>query len=325
MDLRIPLLNLAAQHGLARADFNRLLALAGLSAEPPALARRLAAVLGIAGAALLGLGLIFLVAAQWGDLGRPARVALLQAAVLLPLLAAWLGPRAARAPLALLGFLACGGLLAYIGQTYQTGADPWQLFALWALIGLPLACAVRHDVLWAPWSLVALTGISLWMQAHSEHSWTVQSRHLTPHLMGWLMTAAVAGLLSGPLRPITGAGLWSLRTALTLASFIVAITALVGLFSAEVRPQYPLGLLVVLLGLALLASRRGFDVFGLSALALALNGLLVAGLARALFSMQGGPDPFGRILLIALISAGLLAFSVSAILARTRRVQGEAA
>ena len=44
-----------------------------------------------------------------------------------------------RAPLALLVFLITGGLFASIGQTYQTGADPWQLFALWAALGLPLA------------------------------------------------------------------------------------------------------------------------------------------------------------------------------------------
>ncbi len=32
-----------------------------------------------------------------------------------------------------------GALLALVGQTYQTGADPWQLFSTWALMLVPLA------------------------------------------------------------------------------------------------------------------------------------------------------------------------------------------
>ena len=41
-------------------------------------------------------------------------------------------------PMGLLAMLGMGALFAYFGQTYQTGADPWQLFALWAALSLPL-------------------------------------------------------------------------------------------------------------------------------------------------------------------------------------------
>ncbi len=37
----------------------------------------------------------------------------------------------------LLATLLLGVFLALFGQTYQTGADPWQLFANWALLILP--------------------------------------------------------------------------------------------------------------------------------------------------------------------------------------------
>ena len=77
---------------------------------------------------------------------------------------------AARAPLALLALLGIGGLFAYFGQTYQTGADPWQLFAWWAALALPLCLGVRSDVLWAPWAAVAVGAISLWVHAHTGKS-----------------------------------------------------------------------------------------------------------------------------------------------------------
>jgi hypothetical protein len=52
---------------------------------------------------------------------------------------------AARTPLSLLALLNIGGLFAYFGQTYQTGADPWQLFSLWAALSLPLCLSVRGE------------------------------------------------------------------------------------------------------------------------------------------------------------------------------------
>ena len=41
-----------------------------------------------------------------------------------------------------------GALLAVYGQTYQTGADPWGLFATWALLILPWAVAACFTPLW---------------------------------------------------------------------------------------------------------------------------------------------------------------------------------
>ena len=60
----------------------------------------------------------------------------------------------------------------------------WQLFAVWAALALPLCLAARSDVLWAPWALVAMTGISLWVHAHTGHRWRVQPDDLAAHLLG---------------------------------------------------------------------------------------------------------------------------------------------
>jgi hypothetical protein len=69
---------------------------------------------------------------------------------------------------------------------------------------------------------------------------------------------------------------------------------------------------------------RSFDVFALSAAALGLNTLLVAGLGRLLFEHSGSGDPIGRLFLLGLVAAGLLAASVSGVLrlARSRAEPG---
>jgi len=41
-----------------------------------------------------------------------------------------------------------GALLALVGQTYQTGADPWELFAVWALCILPWTLLSRLAAQW---------------------------------------------------------------------------------------------------------------------------------------------------------------------------------
>lgn len=267
-------------------------------------------------AALVGFGLILWVAANWDDFGRMGRFALLQALIAVALLGAWARP-ALRAPLGLVALLGIGGLFAYFGQTYQTGADPWQLFALWAVLALPLALAVRHDLLWAPWALVAMTAVSLWTQTHTGHSWRVLPQDLPVHASAWLAAAAIAACVSPLARRTTGAGIWAWRMAATLFVVVVTLTAVGGLFKDEIAPHYPLGLALLLACALWFGSRRGFDVFAFSAVALGLNGLLLAGLARWLFDADNDAL-IGKLLLMGLASAALLALSVQWTLRRTR-------
>ena len=323
MDLRLALHDLAAQHRLDADATRRLHELANLEREPAALARLLPRGVAVLAAVLGGLGLIFWVAANWDTLGRFGRFALLQAVfVMACLIAAW--RPGLRAPLLLLALLAIGGLFAHFGQTYQTGADPWQLFALWAVLALPLAWAARSDVLWAPWVLVAMTAVSLWVQAHTGHRWRAEPHDLAAHAIGWAVALALVAALAPAWRRVTGAGVWGLRTALVLAVVLVSASALGGLFQREVAPHYLLGLLL-LAGAAMVFSwPRTFDVFAVSALALGLNSLLVAGLARLLFDRHGGGDSIGRFLLLGLVAAVLLAASVAAVLKLARRPAGVA-
>ena len=138
------------------------------------------------GALSFACGVIFFFAYNWQSLGRFAKFALLEVAILFAISAfLWLYYRAVCQPSIVLNnpsftvstsqgrpfgataanaalLVACvlvGGLLALVGQTYQTGADPWQLFALWALVILPFAWIAGVDGLWL--LVVGLLNLSL--------------------------------------------------------------------------------------------------------------------------------------------------------------------
>lgn len=318
MNVRQSLLELAGRHQLSRPHTQQLLRAAGLVDEPALVSLWLARGVAVLAAALGGLGVVMWIAANWDAMGRLGHFALLQGLVLVTGVGAALIPKA-RAPLGLLALLGIGGLFAYFGQTYQTGADPWQLFALWGVLALPLCLGARSDVLWAPWALVVVTAISLWVHTYSGHRWGVQPEQLQVHLLAWSATLVLVGALSTSLKRYTGAGIWGFRSAVTLAVVAVTMTAMGGLFFGTVKAQYPLGLLLLALVAGLLSTPRLFEVFALSAVALGLNALLVGGLVRWLGEGSRNGDWLGRLLLIGLFAAALLAASVSGILRLSRR------
>ncbi len=317
MSLRLALYELAAEHRLDANGLEALERAAGLREEPDGLGRWLPRGVAVLAAALGGLGIILWIAANWDDFGRFGRFALLQGVILVMCLGAFWRP-AARAPLGLIALLGIGALFAYFGQTYQTGADPWQLFALWAVLALPLCLGTRSDVLWAPWALVTVSGISLWIAAHTGHRWRAEPDDLPVHLIGWGAAALLVAALSPALRRFTGAGVWSLRLALTLTVIMLTASALGGLFTRDVSPHYVAGLIVLIVAAVVFALPRLFDVYSLSAVALGVNTLIGAGLARALFEDHSGGE-IGKLLLLGLIAAGLLAATVSGVLRLARR------
>ncbi|MBW3498260.1 MULTISPECIES: DUF2157 domain-containing protein [unclassified Janthinobacterium] len=316
MDLRLAVYQLASAHALDAQQTRQLQEVAGFQREPARLAHWLPRGVAVLGAALLGMGLICWVAANWEDFGRMGRFALLQGMFAAACVGAFAVPKA-RVPLLLLALLAIGGLFAYFGQTYQTGADPWQLFALWAVLALPLCFVARSDVLWTPWMLVLSTAVTLWMQAHVRHSWRIDSSDLSIFLSGWLAVLLACAFVSPLLARWTGAGSWALRLGLVLATILITGTAVSALFGNEIESPYWAGLGLLLVAGVLLATGRFFDVFGLSAVALGINTLLVGGLTHVLFNGHG--DGVGALTVLGLLAAVLLALTVQGILWRTRR------
>lgn len=317
MSPRHYLLELAAKHKLTPRQTQHLLEGAQLGTEPSGLNTKLPRVVVALAAALGGLGLIMWIAANWEDFGRLPQFALLQGLVLLAGLGATLRV-SLRAPLALLTLLGIGALLALFGQAYETGADPWQLFALWSALSLPLCWGTRSDLLWTPWVLVTATAIALWIHTYSGYRWYVAPALLRTHLIGWFASLLMVSFVCPQGQRHTGAGMWSFRAAATLTLSAITTTALSGLFNGDVLPAYHLGLLLLAACAAWFSTRRGFDVFALSMTALGLNALLVCGLIHALGDSLWRNDWFGGLLLITLCAAGLLAGSVVGILKLAR-------
>lgn len=309
MNRRLAVLELRNAFQLNPEAGQQLETLAGLDEAPPALSRLLSRGLFAGGFALLGLGLILWLAANWPDFGRATKFILLQSVVVIATAGA-LRLHMARSALLLLAFLAQGGTLAFFGQTYQTGADAWQLFALWAAIGLPLALAARSDVLWLPLSLVLATAISLWTQAHTGHSWSFHVDAQAVYYLGWLLSLGLLALLCpfARLRRLTGAGHWAYRGALLCFLTQLVFTALLGLFDHTVRLHFSVGLGVAVI-VCLLACRKPlYDIFALSAAGLGVDVLAIAGLARLV--LDHGNEMF-NFLFLGLLSAGLVAGTAS--------------
>jgi uncharacterized membrane protein len=317
MDWQGVVADVVRERNLSGAQRRELLALGGVGAERPALVALLPLILiGLAGL-LGGLGLIFAVAANWADLPRTTQFALLQAAVAVGAFGMIALPQL-RMPLALWCLLATGGLLAFFGQTYQTGADAWQLFALWAALNLPLALGARSDAVWSAWALVAVTAVSLWVSAHTGHHWRAEADDLAAHLIGWALAFGPMLTLSSPVGRRVGAGIWARRTAACLAVLLVTATAVEALFGEHPTAHVLLALLA--LGGAGWAAGRpaSFELFNLSAAALGLNVVLVGGLAWLLFHGRSSGDPIGPFLLLGLLAAGLLGGTVSGVLRMAR-------
>jgi uncharacterized membrane protein len=283
VSLRHAALTLTAQHHLNGEDLQRLRQSLGLgaSASPSANTKTLLRAVMVLAAALGGLGLLMWLAANWGDMPRVARFALLQGVVVVMAVGAWRLPRW-RAPLGLLALVSTGGLFAFFGMTYQTGADPWQLFVLWAALTLPLALAVRSDVVWAPWVLVAMVGVSLWTHTHLGYSWWPRPAWLWAYMAQQALAGALVYCTGSVLARLTGVGLWGRRTALVLWLLMLVYGAAFASWQQGNSALYALAAAITA-GLAWWQSRPGgADVFGLSAVMLGANTLLFSATLRML-------------------------------------------
>lgn len=110
----------------------------------------------VIGSVALALALVFFIAYNWLDMGKMGKFALVEGALVITItLYVGLCVRRQflliRQLLLLIASIITGSLLALFGQTYQTGADTWQLFFVWALLITPWAVIARFPALWLLW------------------------------------------------------------------------------------------------------------------------------------------------------------------------------
>lgn len=168
-----------AHHKLSAATTDMALDLAGARPTSAELRHFLVRVLQLAGVLSLAAGLVFFIAANWQHVGVIGRFAFIQVVIAASVaLALWKpAPHALGRYALLMAFIATGALLALFGQTYQTGADVYELFLTWSLLGLAFVVAGQWSVLSAAWLIVFNVALVLYFswQAGSGWAWAALS------------------------------------------------------------------------------------------------------------------------------------------------------
>lgn len=180
-----------------------------------------------AGIGAIGAGIIFFVAANWQDYGVMGRFVLLQTALLLSVgVALWHPPPHVAGQSALiLATLLTGTLLALFGQSYQTGADVYELFFFWALLALPFALAAFSGAVWAIWWVVLNLALGLYFGfLGPDHSWlTLAGLSKAAGVMVLcvinLIAAIVYFMVRKTVRFSAAAPLWLIRALEVLGAF----------------------------------------------------------------------------------------------------------
>jgi uncharacterized membrane protein len=250
-------------------------------------------VLRLAGVLSIASGVVFLVAANWDALAVLGRFALVQAVLVVAVgVALWQPPPHALGRYALLfAFIVTGALLALFGQTYQTGADVYELFLSWTLLGLVFTVAAQWSVVWAAWTLVLNIALWLFCGARPETGlfwvafalWDVSQSEL---LLAPLSVNALLWLVSVRLESTHWSGLapaWLGRFALACAIAFGTWSGMLVVLGLDGAEDGVAGLLVPLavwVAIAVHTLRRRVDVFPLAMIEGSVIVLSTAWIAR---------------------------------------------
>ena len=252
------------------------------------------------GVIMLAAALIFFIAYNWNVLGRWARFALVEILIVLALAAYWkLGSErpAGKAALVAASIL-LGALLALFGQTYQTGADTWQLFAMWAALIVPWVLIGRQAGLWLLWlALVNAAAVlyfqvfrgALWLAFGGEGMWLLILVLNTVALVLWELAAKRFDWLHER---------WAMRLPALAAGSAVTVLLLQLIFDSHGTGHAPILIYPVWIGAAFVAYRLVVpDLFVLAGLCLSLIVAVTCFLSKTMLDHSNG----GGFLFIALV------------------------
>lgn len=258
-----------------------------------------------AGLVALSAALGFFIAANWQALGRFGKLALVESVIVAMLaLALWRGFESAWGRACLfVASLAVGTLFALIGQTYQTGADTWELFAVWAVAILPWVLVARQTALWILW--VAIVDVAAWLHTGSALSWfsTVFGERRALWMILAIHVIALAAWEIGIARGIRWLDVRWPRRLLALGAGIAATVLVVeAVLDGRIAAPETAAYLALLSGLYVMYRVRTIDLFVLAAAVLSAIVVIVSCLVRA--GTLHGPFEF---LAIGLVIAALAA------------------
>jgi uncharacterized membrane protein len=261
-----------ARHGVLDGPaLRRAFALTGHTPAARQWSAFLNALLLVLGAGLLVSGVIFFFAFNWDGMHRFAKLGLLEGSVVIAVaLAYWQGLDTLPGKVALSAAAGLvGALLAVFGQVYQTGADPYQLFGLWALLITGWVLVGRFTPLWVFWLL--LVDLTIWLYAlevRGEPDGLIMLALFAVNALAlaaweWASRHGVVWLRSR----------WAPRLCASLALAALALATLTVIFDELPGDPWLLAapplLALAVLALAYVYSQRFFDPFMLIVTALA--------------------------------------------------------
>lgn len=143
--------------------------------------------------ALILSGIIFFFAYNWAGMGKFLKFGVIEAAIVLCVIGTHVSgiDRLSGKMFLLSAAVLVGVLLAVYGQTYQTGADAFELFTGWALLILGWVLVSEFAGLWMIWLVLLNTAALLYWFQVGKHTVDMSYNHLC------LMLFAINGVALG--------------------------------------------------------------------------------------------------------------------------------
>ncbi|MEJ2033595.1 MAG: DUF2157 domain-containing protein [Deltaproteobacteria bacterium] len=253
----------------------------------------------------LAFAAVFFIAYNWYDLGRFAKFGMVEGLLVLAIVVyCRLDERSVAGKMALLAAtIFLGVLLGLYGQTYQTGADTWQLFFTWALLMLPWTVMGRFPTLWIVWAALVNTAIILYYETFRGIFWFVSGSESG---MLWL-TFFFNTLLLAAWELLTGtwqwlAERWALRLLATGGGVPMTWLVLNAIFDKHAGGLLPaLAWALWLASMYLIYRRAKPDLFMLAGCCLSGITVVVCFLAKHLLVHENS----GAFLLLSMVVVGM--------------------
>jgi len=280
------------------------------------------------GSALVLAGVIFFFAYNWSKMEHFLKFALIEAGILACILASHLRgiSRLSGKVLLLSASVLVGVLLAVYGQTYQTGADAFELFIGWAALILGWVLISEFSALWFVWLILLNTGAILYWKQVGNPAYSVRYEFLC------LAMALLSGIALAFYEAGVQQGLKWLRSrwqrGVLLAGSLVALS--IPTIALIVEPGEAKGITVFITFTWGVAATGGYlfyryklrDMIPLATIISNACAILLTLFGKAVFHGTGH-DEGGRFLLFSLIILAVVSMAVFLLRSIAAKMAGE--
>ena len=274
------------------------------------------------GAVFMLCGVIFFFAYNWADIDKFAKLGIVQGSIIVLGIVVLLRKKLdfpAQIAVTAIAILV-GALLALYGQTYQTGADAWMLFAEWSLLIIPLGLLSRFPPLW--FVQLVLANITLWLYNKQQADWDGGV-----FIAMYAVSALAVAIWELVIRPKNeDTQRWWPRIVSAFAVLVICFQANACIFEDFDQPEFVAAFFIAiatfLVGIPLYLFKLK-DLFVLATLWLGVISMATCGTAKFMIELGGNDD--GVTLLVSGIVSIMLTTGIIAHLIVTNKKWREAA